>query len=227
MSSLDRLNRTLIFIFQILLVAIGLITLYTGRTTGNYENLLPVIPTFILTFLPTFVRSKANFKVPPEAWLLGLTFAFAANFLGEVLGFYELFEWWDLVLHFVSGLIIGYLSFSVVFLFLDKTFKEVTVDYHKHAFIICFFAVTLSFSIIVVWEIFEFAMDEFFGTNMQVRESGVTNTMLDMIFASFATLFSALSMYIFLKRNKGKGSILQRIVIKLIEVNTTREENQD
>lgn len=65
-----------------------------------------------------------------------------------------------------------------------------------------------------IWEIFEFAMDSFFGMNMQ--KSGLVDTMWDLIVDSVGALVISVLGYGYL-RTTGNESFLEQWIQRFIE----------
>jgi hypothetical protein len=82
-----------------------------------------------------------------------------------------------MVLHTGSGFLLGIIGFIALF-FLNQT-ERIPKDM-KPTFV-CFFAVTFAVFLGVLWEIFEFIVDRFTTANMQSQETGVVDTMQDLI----------------------------------------------
>jgi hypothetical protein len=138
-------------------------------------------------------------------------------FLGEVRSFYIKFWWWDSFLHLLSGVALGFAGFLFVYV-LHKTHKF----YAKHVFIMLFsfcFAVAIG----VLWEIFEFFMDQFFNLDMQKSRNlcgieniycdtriGLKDTMIDLILDSIGALIASIIGFLFLK--KKTPSFLKKII---------------
>ena len=72
-----------------------------------------------------------------------------------------------------------------------------------------------------LWEVFEFAMDELVGMNMQTPflgdPSGLTDTMWDLIVDALGALTIALAGYLYMKR--GMTSIIERWIQRFIAGN--------
>lgn len=130
--------------------------------------------------LPLLFR-HIGFRVPAELQLAAILFAFGTLFLGEVRDYYERFWWWDLSIHFTSGLLLGLFGFMVVYIMNENR----AVDLHMRPSFIAFFAFAFAVAVGAGWEVFEFAVDRTFGTNMQKPrwgdDSGLTDTMMDLI----------------------------------------------
>lgn len=100
-------------------------------------------------------------------------FLFASQYLGSILDFYR-FGWWDTFLHLLSGAL---LAFVAIALYERMTHKEA----RKEISYWLVFLFVLSFSVFggVVWEIYEFSMDQFFG--MTLQGGGNFDTMVDLL----------------------------------------------
>jgi uncharacterized membrane protein YjdF len=124
---------------------------------------------------------RMSVEIPSEAGLAAVLFVFASLFLGEVHHWYERYPWWDAALHTTSGLLLGLLGFIIVYVLNE----DAAVDLHMRPAFVALFAFFFAVGIGAIWEVFEFAMDEWFGTNMQPATasdpSGLTDTMQDLI----------------------------------------------
>lgn len=65
------------------------------------------------------------------------------------------------------------------------------------AFWLVIFSFSFALAIGVLWEIFEFSMDQVFGFNMQ--KSGLIDTMWDLIVDALGAFLSSLAGYLYLK----------------------------
>ncbi len=132
-----------------------------------------------LTLAPVVLRLPV--EIPSEIQIVAVLFVFATLFLGEVRHYYERFWWWDVVLHTTSGLLLGLLGFMFVYMLNEDRH----VDLHMRPSFVALFAFFFALGIGALWEIFEFALDRFFGTNMQPPTSGdpsgLTDTIHDLI----------------------------------------------
>jgi hypothetical protein len=129
--------------------------------------------------LPILFR-RIETPIPPEVQLAAILFAFTTLFLGEVRDYYERIWWWDLAIHFSSGLLLGLLGILVMYVINENW----VVDRHLTRGFIALFAFAFAVAVGGIWEVFEFWVDEAFGTNMQKPRpgdpSGLTDTMWDM-----------------------------------------------
>ncbi len=132
-----------------------------------------------LTLAPVVLRMPV--EIPSEIQIVAVLFVFATLFLGEVRDYYERFWWWDAVLHTTSGLLLGMVGFMFVYILNEDRH----VDLHMRPSFVALFAFFFAVGLGALWEIFEFGMDQFFGTNMQPPTpgdpSGLTDTIHDLI----------------------------------------------
>lgn len=140
-----------------------------------------VLTIMAVILAPTLLRHRLPVKIPAEFQVLALMFAFAALFLGEVRQYYERIWWWDIALHVSSGLLLGILGFLLVYVLNEH--KE--IDVHMRPRFVALFAFLFAVAVGALWEVFEFAMDQIFGANMQKSmfgdDSGLTDTMWDLV----------------------------------------------
>jgi hypothetical protein len=197
--------------FLRLAIAIGiLLELYEAL----WMNAVLATGILLLTFLPTIFASRVQVVIPPEFEVLTVAFIFASLFLGNSHDYYNRFWWWDIALHTTSGVLLGILGLLLVYV-LNETPR---VDLHMRPGFIAFFAFCFALSIGTVWEIFEFAMDQFFGMNMQTPmlgdPSGLTDTMIDLIVDAVGAMVVSIAGYLYMRR--GKYSIIDRGIQRFI-----------
>jgi len=150
--------------------------------------------TLILTFLPKIFEKRFEIDLPLEFEVGAILFIYATLFLGEVHGYYTRYWWWDLVLHSGSALGIGMIGFIILFI-MDKSGKIKARPITIAIFTFCF-----ALAIGALWEIFEFAMDQLFGLNMQ--KSGLLDTMSDLIVDAIGAFVAATFGFLYLKKVK-------------------------
>ncbi|MFO7593513.1 MAG: hypothetical protein R6X15_05645 [Pseudomonadota bacterium] len=171
-----------------------------------------------ITLIPLFMEKRFRVYLPHEFELLAIAFIFASLFLGEVHGYYTRFWWWDIALHTSSGLLMGIMGFLLVHV-LNETRD---INLHMTSGFVAFFAFLFAVGVGTLWEIYEFAMDSFFGTNMQKPmlgdPSGLTDTMWDMIVNASGALVIAVLGYSYLK-TAGNESFLERWINSFIKKN--------
>jgi hypothetical protein len=157
----------------------------------DWENVFLTSLVIALTLLPAYFDRRWRIILPPEFQFIAVLFTFLSLFLGSATDFYYKFWWWDVVLHTGSGFLLGIVGFVVLFL-LNQTDRIPTGM--KPSFL-CFFAVTFAVTLGVVWEIFEYLVDRFTDANMQSTETGVVDTMHDLIVDTAGAIVVALMGY--------------------------------
>jgi uncharacterized membrane protein YjdF len=155
---------------------------------------------------PLVFRRRLPIEIPSEIQLFVILFLFATLFLGEVRDYYERFWWWDLALHGTAGLLLGMLGFMIVYMLNENEH----VDLHMRPSFVALFAFCFAVTIGAVWEIFEFAMDQTFGLNMQKPmlgdPSGLTDTMWDLIVDTIGAAIVSLAGWRYLRWMKKPAS---------------------
>lgn len=153
-------------------------------------------------FVPMLFRRKMEMEIPAEFHFTAVIFIFASFYLGEVQDFYQRLWWWDIALHTTAGLLMGILGFLLVYVLNESK----RVELNMTSGFIAFFAFTFALAIGSVWEVFEFSMDQIFGTNMQKKmlgdPSGLTDTMWDIIVNAVGAFIISFAGYFYLKHKR-------------------------
>ena len=167
-------------------ISILIITLVCSFITimGELDRGLVIIlkdSSIILTAsLPYIVNKLFKVKLNDGVICVWLIFIFLAHYMGVTLEFYNKWEGFDKIVHTFSGVLTAYTGM----LFLPKGISKI---WFKILFIISFSALCA-----FAWETFEFVCNLLVGGDAQrVAETGVIDTMMDMIVAFMgASLFS-------------------------------------
>jgi uncharacterized membrane protein YjdF len=175
----------------------------------------------VVMFLPAIVHRRLAISVPSTMQIAYFVFLYGAIYLGEVRSFYYGFAFWDSLLHFFSGVMLGALGFFLVQLLNDAERRKVTLSATFVAFFAFCFAVTCG----AMWEIYEFAIDGLFGTNMQkvITDTGtvlagrdaLTDTMTDLILDTVAALVVSVVGYFLLRRAERSGQPPRSLLVGL------------
>ena len=188
MDEQDSTQRRVFVIFTLVIQAalgIGLVLFVLRR---DWENVFLTLMVIGLTLVPAFLLRKYRVYIPPEFQLIAAAFVYLSLYLGSARDFYYRFWWWDIVLHTGSGFLLGIVGWIAMFL-LNQTER---IPRGMRPEFLCFFAVTFAVFLGVVWEIFEFAVDEFApAINMQSHETGVADTMHDLIVDTIGAIIVA------------------------------------
>lgn len=169
----------------------ALVILAIALFLWNRDWIDAVIATLILglMFAPVALKKRYKLYLPFELEVAVVGFIFFTLFLGSFRDFYELFWWWDTLLHFQSGFLLGIIGFVLIYMLNQSQPGKLTLN----PFFIAFFSVCFSMAASVVWEIYEFTADKLFGFNMQ--RDGLQDTMKDLILNTLGALIVATLAY--------------------------------
>ena len=190
MNVIDKIYFLLSWIIRITLIgAIG-----WAIYSSNWIMLFISVLTLFLTFLSEFFEGQFEVNLPGELQIMMVLFVYGAMFLGEVQGYYSKFWWWDILLHAVAAVILGFIGFVILYV-LYKSGKIKAKPVTITVFSFCF-----SLALGTLWEVFEFLMDSSFGFNMQ--KSGLVDTMGDLMVNLFGALFISGIGFFYIKKTK-------------------------
>ena len=151
------------FIVYFTLRILVIIMLVLQLLNRNYENVFLCVLTLLLLVIPSLLQITFKVELPTTLEIIILVFIFAAEILGEISEFYLIFPFWDTVLHTLNGFLAAAIGFSLVDL-LNRSERTV---FHLSPIFTAIVAFCFSMTIGVVWEFFEFGMDQLLGFDMQ------------------------------------------------------------
>lgn len=222
-SAIERLFVVLRFFF-ILLVLLAAIYNSMHR---QWEGLLIAVLTIVLLLLPAIFCKKTKITIPMPIQLFALIFVFASMYLGEMRDFYYRFHWWDSMLHSTSAVVLGYIGFILIY----ALNRDRSIHLRLSPFFIALFSFCFAMTIGVLWEIFEFMVDEFLGYNMQKARNledtygyfctrlGVLDTMKDFIVNTIGAAFVSIIGYYYSKNQMKKNKTFGKLKDEFIETN--------
>ena len=179
-------------------------------STQHWSNVIVTVTALFLTVLPSLFSSRFEIRLPLSFLAAISLFVFGTLFLGEVFDFYERFWWWDVLLHGSSAVGFGIIGFLFIFYLFQGD------RYAAPPWALALIAFCFAVSIGAIWEIFEFAMDQIFGLNMQ--KSGLVDTMTDLIVDCIGASIGAVSGFFWLK---GRQSGLSGMIEEFVQLNRT------
>ena len=165
---LERLDRQLrhnrkSFVVFSLLRTLVIVSMVRQFFMHNYESVMLCILTLILLVIPGTLQIWYKIRIPQTLEIIVYLFIYAAEILGEVNQYYTRVPHWDTMLHTLNGFLAAAIGFSLVLLL--NWNSRFLFDLSPIYLVIVAFC--FSMTIGVVWEIFEFTMDMFFGLDMQ------------------------------------------------------------
>lgn len=196
------MNCEKIIVYGIRLIFAGA-ALWEGYRLNGTEVIFLLIG-LGLTFIPWGYEKIAKVYIPKGACLFYSLFVFGAQFLGSYIGFYGYFTWWDILLHLLSGILVGYMGL-VLLLTLDKSHQ---LFMKQKTAVIAVFVFAIAVVGAVFWEIIEFTGDQLLGTNAQL--GSLQDTMEDLICGTIVG--GCFALYVGVKLRKKQHSCLDRLL---------------
>ncbi len=144
--------RALVIVFSILAII-----------ERRYEYFLICMLSLVLFLVPSFLEKKLKIEFPSTLEKIILLFIYAAEILGEMQAFYVKFPWWDTMLHTLNGFLCAAVGFALV----DILNSNPKVKFELSPIYLAIAAFCFSMTVGVLWEFFEFSMDQFFHLDMQ------------------------------------------------------------
>lgn len=176
---MNQILKKLNFVIQTLLIvfmAYQLLFFHGEMTLSKVLTTLCILP---LTYLPNIL--ERYIKVKEELKLTYYLFIIAALVFGSILSFYYKISWYDLFTHFLSGIF----TCVIALLFLDNK----NLIKKENVFFCIVFMLSFSLAVASLWEFFEFFSDKILKGDVQwVQETGVDDTMTDMLIAFFGSI---------------------------------------
>ncbi|PIN79673.1 hypothetical protein COV16_02870 [Candidatus Woesearchaeota archaeon CG10_big_fil_rev_8_21_14_0_10_34_8] len=205
-SYVDKIMIGTSFLLRILI----LIEAVTAAWNKNLWLLFLTLCILILTFIPSFIERNYKINLPLELQFIVVVFISFSLFLGEMRSYYVKFWWWDVLLHSMSGIVLAFVGFLIVYILYTE--KKIRM---RPRFVLLFsfcFAVAIG----SLWEIVEFTLDSFLG--LQMQEASLFDTMLDLIVDSISALIVSVAGYFYVKRKKS-SLFFRHLVERFVKAN--------
>ena len=129
---------------------------------GNYENAFLCIFTLILFLMPVFLEKTLKIEFPSVFESIVYLFIFAAEILGEINNFYNIFANFDTILHTINGFLCASLGFSLIYI-LNENIEAINLSPLFVSLVSFCFSMTIG----VMWEFYEYSVDLAFKRDMQ------------------------------------------------------------
>ena len=204
MKVIPNTSSTMLTIWTLLLLT-GLISLGLARWSLAFVS----FATLTLALVPPMLAARWSLTLPLPFLLFTTLFCFASIFLGEAFDFYERLWWWDLALHGSSAVGFGLMGFLFAFMLFEGD------RFAAPPSAIALISFCIAMTVGATWEIFEFTMDAGLGMNM--RKSGLSDTMGDLILNAFGGLIASVTGYLYLRESS--AGLLGRGLSQFIKVN--------
>ncbi len=173
---MKKFNKILILLFSLGII-LYVIFNYQNLTLGQVIQALLSIVIFLV---PYILKRLFKFELSDVSIFIYLLFTFQGYVLGNIASLYKKTTFFDTYMHFITG-IVGALIALVVLIKLKK--------YNKKDIVFnVIFIITMVLAISAFWEMIEFTMDNLFSMNTQRVETGVNDTMKDIIAAFLGSI---------------------------------------
>ncbi|MDD4282305.1 MAG: hypothetical protein PHX03_00800 [Bacilli bacterium] len=183
----------------ILFIAVSCLVFYLGLSYIENKEVMKLLITITIIpsmLIPYLLNRVLIYKMTEGTITLYFLFLIASTILGSLFNFYETVPMFDKILHFVTGILLSMLGIIILINFnkYDKTNIKFNI----------IFLAAITSTVALFWEIFEYISDFIFSRNTQrVLETGINDTMLDMISSLFGFTLVAI-IYIMEKKTKTK-----------------------
>jgi hypothetical protein len=170
----EHKSSFLVYVTLRLLVILMMILQIFNR---NYENVFLCVLTLVLLLIPSLIQINLKIELPTALEITILVFIFAAEILGEIQSYYIKFPFWDTVLHTINGFLMAVIGFALV----DILNRSKKFSIQLSPVFLAIVAFCFSMTIGVIWDFFEYGMDQFFGLDMQKDTviQGFSSVLLD------------------------------------------------
>lgn len=170
----EHKSSFLVYVTLRLLVILMMILQIFNR---NYENVSLCVLTLVLLLIPSLIQINLKIELPTALEITILVFIFAAEILGEIQSYYIKFPFWDTVLHTINGFLMAAIGFALV----DILNRSKKFSIQLSPVFLAIVAFCFSMTIGVIWDFFEYGMDQFFGLDMQKDTviQGFSSVLLD------------------------------------------------
>ena len=163
------------FIVYMTFRALVILVMILQILNRNFENVFLCALTLVLLIMPSLIQINLKIELPTALEIIMLLFIFAAEILGEIQAYYEKIPMWDTVLHTLNGFLMAAIGFALV----DILNRNKKISFQLSPAFLAVVAFCFSMTIGVIWEFFEFGMDQIFHLDMQ--KDTIVNTIYSVM----------------------------------------------
>jgi len=146
---------------------------------------------YTILCVASFIIIHKKFPIlSKQTYCAAIIFILLSMLAGRGFDFYTRILYWDKILHFSSGFIFASAGTQI--------YKKLKGDDKNHT-LMNLFILSFSVSLACLWEIYEFSIDNFFGTAAQ--NDSLSDTMWDMIMGTVSVVTVILYNILILKKN--------------------------
>ncbi len=165
------------FAVYVVLRAFVITSLIISLVRGDFESGFVCALSLVLFLVPAFLEKNLKIELPSVLEIIILLFIFAAEILGEINAYYVRVPFWDTMLHTVNGFLCAAVGFALI----DILNRNEKFKFQLSPLYVAIVAFCFSMTIGVLWEFFEFGVDNLLGMDMQkdVVVHHITSVALD------------------------------------------------
>lgn len=195
------MKKKILPILNILLIIISILgSFYLVVTRDDQIGLVLKDASILLTITsPYWIEKIFKKKLSPIVKFICILFVFCAHFLGATVELYNEFTYYDKITHTISGVLTALLALLLL--------KQLDMYHENKIFFNVLFIISVTLSVAVCWEFFEYFGNIFFGGDAQrVAKTGVNDTMQDMLVAFIGSIIVSI-LYVIEEKRKINGMV--------------------
>lgn len=195
------MKKKVLPILNILLIVSAIVgSFYLVVTRDDKIGLILKDSSILLTITaPYWIEKVFKKKLSPIVKFICILFVFCAHFLGATVEFYNEFSYYDKITHTISGILTALLAMLLL--------KQLGMYDENKIFFNVLFIISVTLSVAVCWEFFEYIANIFFGGDAQrVVKTGVNDTMQDMLVAFVGSIIVSV-LYVIEEKKKLNGVV--------------------
>lgn len=151
------------FIVYIVLRVFVITSMIISLVRLDFESAFVCGLSLILFLVPSFLEKSLKIYLPSVLEIIILLFIFAAEILGELNAYYVRVPYWDTMLHTINGFLCAAVGFALI----DILNRNDKFKFQLSPLYVAIVAFCFSMTIGVLWEFFEFGVDNLLGFDMQ------------------------------------------------------------
>lgn len=195
------MKKKILPILNIVLIIIAILgSFYLVVTRDDQIGLILKDASILLTITsPYWIEKIFKKKLSPIVKFICILFVFCAHFLGATVELYNEFTYYDKITHTISGVLTALLALLLL--------KQLDMYRENKIFFNVLFIISVTLSVAVCWEFFEYFGNIFFGGDAQrVAKTGVNDTMQDMLVAFIGSIIVSI-LYVIEEKRKINGIV--------------------
>ncbi|HBP63726.1 MAG TPA: hypothetical protein DD730_05540 [Desulfosporosinus sp.] len=185
----SKLSVGIAMLFVTILLVTAFLSIATRQWKNVYLSLLAMVG-LSLPFIITYIANRKYLELPSSFQSITLVFVFLALYLGEIGNFYQVFWWWDLLLHAIFG---SYAVIIALHSIKGIIRKEQDTTDRRFTLFALIFSFSFSIALGTLWEMCEFAADYLFKSSMV--KGGLDDTYTDLLIKIAAAFITAIIYY--------------------------------